>query len=574
MRSFWLSLGFVISLGAQQGIGPDEMRFRGGPYLPPSTASLRTEVKLVEVPVVVRDNNHRAVAGLTQKDFEILDMGKKRPITVFSVETSAPATAAIAPAGPPPEKPSIAESPRPPAAQADRTPRRFIALCFDDLNVDAPALKNVKAAAVRFVKETLVPGDRVGVFATGWKQPPEFTDEVPKLLDSIEKLQTNQRLSQETAFQCPPISAYEAYLITNNLDSSLLQAKIQEAQQCPDARGRSNLEDYVKSRARILWERTRQNSEYTLHSIQDVVDVLAKMPGRRVVLLMSSGFLSGNLEDQEDTLISRARHVGVVINSLQAKGLEAYTPGRQVDEATPVERASRRAQILELTMQGRQMETKDDALAVLAMGTGGSFFHNNNDVNTGLRQLGAAPEVLYILGFTPSDVAADGRFHNLKVRLTGKNHYSLQARLGYVAPVKTAPEPLIAPTKLDRQVTATETMTDVPVSISIEHAKQMLTVVVHIDVERLRFEMKNNRKAQKLTFIAALLDTQGNFVTGKQGEIELALKEATFTRLVAEQGFNATFSLEAPPGAYCLRGLVEEGLEGKMTASSQAVEIR
>ena len=45
---------------------------------------LRTEVDLVEVPVVVRDGWHRAVAGLTRNNFEIYDTGVRQTITAFS----------------------------------------------------------------------------------------------------------------------------------------------------------------------------------------------------------------------------------------------------------------------------------------------------------------------------------------------------------------------------------------------------------------------------------------------------------------------------------------------------------
>jgi hypothetical protein len=44
------------------------------------------------------------------------------------------------------------------------------------------------------------------------------------------------------------------------------------------------------------------------------------------------------------------------------------------------------------------------------------------------------------------------------------------------------------------------------------------------------FEQEKDRRVQKLTFVAALFDPQNNFVTGKQAEMELALKPDTFDR--------------------------------------------
>jgi hypothetical protein len=78
-------------------------------------------------------------------------------------------------------------------------------------------------------------------------------------------------------------------------------------------------------------------------------------------------------------------------------------------------------------------EEKNDGTVALADGTGGSFYHNSNDLLQGFRELGMAQETMYVLGFAPSDEASDGRFHSLKVRPAAGKRYSLP-RLGYTAP--------------------------------------------------------------------------------------------------------------------------------------------
>ncbi len=137
--TYWAVSAAIACLGwaAAQSMAPDEMRAHTVPYVPPPPVTLRTEVDLVEVPVVVRDGQHRAVAGLTKDDFEIYDAGKKQTITAFSEQHftlpvdagdgAKPAVVPAAPAGPKGE-------PRP----------RFVALCFDDLNMDPLALKPVE----------------------------------------------------------------------------------------------------------------------------------------------------------------------------------------------------------------------------------------------------------------------------------------------------------------------------------------------------------------------------------------------------------------------------------------------
>ena len=45
-------------------------------------------------------------------------------------------------------------------------------------------------------------------------------------------------------------------------------------------------------------------------------------------------------------------------------------------------------------------------LAEMADATGGTFFHNNNDLEAGFRRLAAVPEFSYLLGFSPQEPEA------------------------------------------------------------------------------------------------------------------------------------------------------------------------
>src|SRR5260370_18918835 len=73
-------------------------------------------------------------------------------------------------------------------------------------------------------------------------------------------------------------------------------------------------------------------------------------------------------------------------------------------------------------------------LGDLAYGTGGTFFHNSNDLQGGLRLAGLAPEVSYVLAFSPQNRKMDGQYHVLRVALAKKLKYSVQARRGYFPP--------------------------------------------------------------------------------------------------------------------------------------------
>ena len=72
-------------------------------------------------------------------------------------------------------------------------------------------------------------------------------------------------------------------------------------------------------------------------------------------------------------------------------------------------------------------------MAELADGTGGTFFHNNNDLDAGFRRLTDAPETVYVLELSLDNIKLDGSYHRLKVSLS-HDGFDVNARHGYFTP--------------------------------------------------------------------------------------------------------------------------------------------
>lgn len=557
----------TVSLSGQDRTDPKELRASISEYLPRAQYALRTETRLVEVGVEVRDSRGHAVPGLKRSDFEIRDGGKPRAIKVFAVNTAAPAAPAAAspkqnPAAPPP--PEV----RP----------RFVGLLFDDMNSNVGEFRSAQLAAKRFVTEGLSVGDRVAVFTTSRAQVLPFTADAGPLLEAIEGLRI--RPFRADGSGCPELTPFDAYLIAERNDAASIEIKVAEARRClnlPPPRGRSSpdteterLARNVIAQANAVWAQARGFSQSTLGTIRYVVDYMALMPGGRVLLLASGGFYSASLEAQQNDIISRALRGAVVINSLDAKGLYTIDPGE-------IPRGGDSQSIIRQQLLGtRPKEESNNALVYLAQSTGGRFFHNNNDLNQGFKELAVLPEITYILGFAP-DPVPDGKYHKLSVRLTAANHYSLQARPGYFAP-KEAPVNPTPERRIDREVLATTLLRELPAFLStgagkLDSGKIGVATAVSLDIKQLRFTDRSGARTQQITFVAVLLDEQGVFVTGRESVIDMALKEGTYARLL-EQGVNAVVRLEAPPGIYRLRVVVEEAGAGRLSSFTERVEVR
>ncbi len=571
---------------------PDEVRVGARAYIAPELR-LRVQIDLVQLGVVVRDTHGHAVGGLKQSDFEIFDEGKPRAIAAFSVDARAAA----------PPSPGTASAPASAAAanvtgSAPATPPRSVLLFFDDLHTDTGQLRRTQNAAQKFVQSELGANTRVAIFASSEGLTLDFTRDPEKLSAAIERLRSHQRIGEGGLMPCPRISPYQAYLIANALDPSAMVAAVTEAHACTGAdttqtnpyaggriaNGKTNsriatdpLSILVQGQASQTWEQVRAATLAAYDALGNAMGRLAQAPGTRVLMLASQGFLSGVTEsDQEEALIDRALRSGIVVNALDAKGLWSEPPVRPFNE--PSETISIPVQTFqfEAATIGARNGMINSPMADFAAATGGLFFHNSNDLAGGFRQLGAVPEVSYLIAFHPDANDAPGKYHKLRVRLTsGKSEY-VQTRPGYFAPSKAAvAEP--GQTKLDREAFAADTVDEIPTTLAgrlgkTEKGDPVLTLIVHVDLAKLEFTERDGRQTQRLRFIGSLLDEHGNVATAKEGEMNLALKPETKARLTAS-GVNATLSLGAAPGRYRVRVVLEEA-GGKMAAINQVVEIR
>jgi VWFA-related protein len=557
------------------------------PYVPATAVSLRAETDLVEVGVVVRSRDGHAIPGLTRESFAVTDKGQRRQISYFAVEKrSAPVDASV-------NATNAAPGSLVGAAVANRTrDPRFIALYFEDFATGAGDLKHAQQAGGRFIKEGLDAGDNVAIFSTSGNFL-DYTSDRAKLIEAIDKLKPHPKYNEAGA-GCPRINSYEAYQIAVLNDAQVMDAAKAEAATCASDDGseqytgmtssqRTGAENHIRAQAELAWGQVRVASQTTLDAIGKALESLRKAPGPRLLLIASSGFNSGTLEVERDRLIDLALRAGIVINAVDAKGLYAEALARglndSVDNVGPIP-----VQTFRVEAEGLngKLFTANQAMSDLTQATGGLFFHNNNDLPFGFRQLGSIPEVSYVLGFNRLD-AADGKYHKLKVSLVDTKPYVVQARPGYFAMASTPDAgKTVGPAAretMDREVAGTSVVQDFPavVAYRLENSPQkgMMTVKtqIHVAFDGLKFPARDERRVQKFEFVAALLDASGNVVAGKEGTMDFALTDATYAKLSAS-GINAGLNLDVPPGKYRLRAVAREAVEGKMASSTLDVEVK
>jgi VWFA-related protein len=447
-------------------------------------------------------------------------------------------------------------------------PTRYIALFFDDLSMRTTDLAMARKAAESLVSTGLTRGDKVGIFTTSTQDTLNFTDNVPDLLKTLSQLVSHRRKAGDGTCQMTP---YQASLVTKNFDthSDALDLGLHLSGCGKDPVALTNT-------AREMVGQAEQLAQDTMGILTDVIHYLGRMPGHHMLVLASSGFLTETLQAKQDALINQALSANVVINSLDAKGLVAENPGYDEDNQ-PIKLKDKWLALFD-EFKTASREVQNDPLAILAEGTGGQFYHNRNDLDVGLKQMVAAPDVSYVLTFSPGEIKHNAAPHSLKVKLADSHGLTISARRGYLAPSPGLTETEKRKRNLDTAVTATDIQNALVARMTTDVGKSgagdpVLKVAIHMNAVKLPYQAQGDRKVERLIFITALFDDHDNFLTGVQGVMDLRLKPETLESL-ADTGLNAKLSVQVDPGNYRLRQVIQEVGNGTITTFNRNVTIQ
>jgi VWFA-related protein len=384
-----------------------------------ATPSFKMSVKLVQVSVVLRDPKGRAVGNLRKEDFQLFDNRSPQKITSFSLETSAHAQ--VSSAGQDATKATGAADDENSSSPGERD----VAYVFDDLHTTFADLAGSREAASRRIAALRAEG-RAAIFTTSGEVQLTFTSDRDKLQEALQALRPHPIRSTAN---CPPLTLFTANLVVQG-DLDALSTAIQDTVNCEFGGMASSpaelrrAEQVARGRALEVLNAGSAENQSTLSSLQEVMRRVAEAHGTRVIVLVSPGFLMQTPETREAVmdLIDLAVRSNIVIHTLDVKGLA--TSGVSGDSRRPGS-----PQRLQLT--SAEVSAQGEVMAEFAYGTGGTYFHNSNDLDEGFRRTADPPEYIYVLGFSPQKL--DGKFHKLKVTFSGPEKLTLQAREGYYA---------------------------------------------------------------------------------------------------------------------------------------------
>jgi VWFA-related protein len=550
--------------------------------------------EVVRLDAVISDSSGAPVRDLVQEDLVLLEDGKPQRLTHFAFAGRS--------------RDSIAPATAPPADAAG--PARQVAIVVDDLHIAAGNLDQVKQALRRFVGELAQPGDNVALVTSSARGGVQvLTRARGPLNEAIEQLKARgsgpapMRGSQMTPVLAelilrgdPGAMTLAARAIVYEPGSVVADmGGLRSGSQGPGGvgLGSSSSEDRIgavelQQQARIALAEALSFSVATLNRIEDVVRGLSPLPGRKICLLVSDGFLLGAGTSEERTrelrrVVDAATRSGTVVYALDAKGLASA-----VDDLAAAGAAGPPSPQIGVATRGEALLR--DTLATVAGDTGGFLVRGTSDLEAGLRRVLAENEAYYGMAYEPSNKKRDGAFRKIELKIPGHRDYVVRTRRGYLAPDdrRRARRPeAAAEVALPRPLDETEARAilgspvpegGVPVQLIADYLElppngPQAVVRAYVDVGRLAWQEAEGRRRAALELIGGLYDAQGNptgDIFGTRRVLDVARADS---QRVEAAGFQFEHRLPLGPGRYQVRVAARGAQDASLGGAQQWLEI-
>ena len=525
----------------------------------------RVSVDVVRIDAVVTDRQGRVVRDLTADDFEVLQNGKPQRVTFAQfVPVDSP------PRPPAAERRESADAFVPPAGAVKREHiQRSLAIVVDDLGLSWESMQYAKRALHAFVDRDLGGADLVAVVRTGGSigglQP--FTTDRRLLHATIDRLGW-------TGLSRSAVEPYDALNEWTTFD---------------ERHGLGDLNDFKM----IDTLRRSTSAAGTLGALNLAIEATRELPGRKAIVFVSEGFQTMEGAEQDvrvrtalDRAIDRAARTGVVIYSLDARGLQTAglqasdnlkrsEPGASM-ESTVRERAASRV--------GFNRDTQD-ALAYLAEQTGGFAVLNTNDLARGLGRIVEDIRDYYVIGYVPEEgtFARKGqkpRYQKIsvKVRRAGLRVRTRKEFLGVSDPDESPATPGRAEQLIRAAISPfTETEIELRATTLPGYSPDVglfVRALLHIDARALTFrDSEGDKRTAAADVLGMVFDRDGTQVAHLSTGFSVGMAEDAAEEALRD-GLAYTLRIRIPAaGAYQVRFAVRDQHSGRLGSAGEFVDV-
>jgi VWFA-related protein len=240
---------------------------------------------------------------------------------------------------------------------------------------------------LNFIDEEMSSRDQVAIASASGQIDflQQFTNNEDVLRAAVSRLKPKPYVVNGYGTGKAPMTEYVALNIDNRSDQKIADFYIEECLKQTDLPRktaslmrtlRETCNTQVRNGARVILMQAADVTRSTYASLQSLMQSSARRSGRKLAFFVSDGFLldfgtTASLSDKLMQIISTAQKAGVVVYTIDAKGL--VSPGLDATNNVPMDPNAR----LE-TLATRAILASQDALHALAVDTGGRALRNTN----------------------------------------------------------------------------------------------------------------------------------------------------------------------------------------------------
>jgi VWFA-related protein len=563
---------------------------------------VRITTSLVQTDVVIVDKDDHVITDIKLDEIRVSDNGKRQDVKFLEF---------VSPDATPRIEGNLSIAGKAVENDAARNLgagelRRTFAFVVDDLTIPFEDIPNVRKLLTDFVDNQMREGDLVAIVRVvgGAGLLQQFTSDKRILRTAIDRI-------------TPQLTAYSAF---NNLTSEeVIRQNL------------ANITGGVLSGDNVIRSVNSINAANatldgsnegvtrglrvlsTLVTASELTNSMKSLPGRKSLVLISGGLPLTETSQTQATLgssagaapvsipetrsyvsgvdyvlrqmVDRATRAGVVINTLDIRGMQAtrgvsrFTdPGNEATSSlggggTMGQGRSPNMGMFDNlsldTMTGRQ------GLQVLAQSTGGVSVINTNTFKDALDRI-VARSSYYMLAYTPTE-AFDNKFHKLDIKVTRPGAH-VYARQGYIA---TADAPRANETReaaIVRAAMSPLAKRDVDLAARLQYrflpdSRAQLDINLLVNANQITFKQDAEKNyVANFDIVGFMMNNTGKTEGGFSQTVNAKLSESDYKRALTT-GISYTGHADLPPGTYQLRAVVRDGETGKLGSVSQYLEV-
>jgi len=536
---FLVALALVVPLTAQQPQPQAPPVFRSGAQLTVET-------------VTVKDKAGRPIEGLTAKDFSITEDGVPQSISFVEFQRVPNPSDPLQMVDAVPDVPAAVAAPRPPEEQHQISPsapgdiryrdRRLLVLYFDLSAMPPNDLMRAYAAGQKFIATQMKTQDLVAIMT--------FQGGAVKVKHDF----TGDRAQLQEVF--------DTLIYGDDKDGD----GISDATDTGTAFGQDDAEFNIL------------NTDRQLSALQTAATMLRSLPEQKSLVYFASGLRLNGVDNQAQlrATTNAAIRANVAIFPVDARGLVAEAPLGDATRASPGGVGMFSGQLANAGMTNFQRS--QDTLYSLAKDTGGKALFDNNDLSVGIVQAAEAVSSYYIIGFYTTHPERDGRFHRVRISLTGSLSADLTYRQGYFADKEfgkfTAAD---KERQLEEALMLENPVTEITIAMEVNYfqlnrAEYFVPVAVKLPGSELALARRRGAARTVIDFIGEVKDDYGVTIQNVRDKLDIKLSDDTASQ-IAKRPIQYETGFTLLPGRYVIKFLARDAETGRIGTFQSAFVI-